>query len=366
MKSIEILSIVAVSLFLLLGLFLIGASRARQKGFGWLGLFFFLLGINFLDALLLLNGVYYDFPGLLFWEDPCALLYGPLIYSFSLHLKGQPPSRLPYYFVHFVPFLLLEALVMIYHLQTPASATQELLSRILESPPQLFVLFSLLPVFAHVLIYLFLARNRLQEQVSQLKHYYSQEELRWAFLLLNMILVVFLLSLCVTLIQYLGIRQYFSIALLPLLVITIILNFRLLLFAMRQPLFTISRGREAPLEISEEEEEQLQASIEQLLREERLYTDPKLSIKDLSQRVKGSERAVSQVINDRMADNFYDLINTYRIEAAKHVLQSSEKPQPTILEILYEIGFNSKSSFNTQFKKRTGMTPTAFRKAHQK
>ena len=43
-------------------------------------------------------------------------------------------------------------------------------------------------------------------------------------------------------------------------------------------------------------------------------------------------------------------------------LSNPKKNEVTILEILYEVGFNSKSSFNTAFKKHTGLTPTAFKK----
>ena len=61
--------------------------------------------------------------------------------------------------------------------------------------------------------------------------------------------------------------------------------------------------------------------------------------------------------------NFYDLINTHRVEEAKKRLIDSNNTK-TILEILYEVGFNSKSVFNSAFKKNTGFTPTEFRKKY--
>ena len=57
-----------------------------------------------------------------------------------------------------------------------------------------------------------------------------------------------------------------------------------------------------------------------------------------------------------------DFVNEFRIKEAKSILKDPSKKEFTVLEILYEVGFNSKSSFNTAFKKHTGLTPTQFRK----
>ncbi len=65
-----------------------------------------------------------------------------------------------------------------------------------------------------------------------------------------------------------------------------------------------------------------------------------------------------------MQSNFYDYISKYRIEEAKSIL-SDQSSNKTVLEILYEVGFNSKSSFNTAFKKYTGVTPSKFKRNSQ-
>lgn len=72
-------------------------------------------------------------------------------------------------------------------------------------------------------------------------------------------------------------------------------------------------------------------------------------------------RELSVLINQNLNQHFYDFINSYRIENAMQILKDTSKNKVTILEILYEIGFNTKSSFNTAFKKHTGNTPTEFR-----
>ena len=64
-----------------------------------------------------------------------------------------------------------------------------------------------------------------------------------------------------------------------------------------------------------------------------------------------------------MNQNFFDFINGYRIKEAKRLLVDPKGELLTILAIAEEVGFNSKSSFNTAFKKITGMTPTEYKKS---
>ena len=57
--------------------------------------------------------------------------------------------------------------------------------------------------------------------------------------------------------------------------------------------------------------------------------------------------------------NYWTLINKYRIEEAKELLINS--PEDSILKIAYTVGYNSKTTFNTTFKKIVGITPSEFR-----
>lgn len=72
---------------------------------------------------------------------------------------------------------------------------------------------------------------------------------------------------------------------------------------------------------------------------------------------------LSQIINERLKQNFVDFINTYRVEEAKRKLLAPHKSHYSVLAIAEEAGFNSKSSFNSVFKKHARMTPSEFRKA---
>jgi len=91
------------------------------------------------------------------------------------------------------------------------------------------------------------------------------------------------------------------------------------------------------------------------------YLDATLTIEDLSKQMNFATKDLSILINHHLNKHFFDFVNGYRIRKAMDILKDPEKKELTILEILYEVGFNSKSSFNTAFKKHTNETPTQYR-----
>ncbi|MCP4369006.1 MAG: AraC family transcriptional regulator [Deltaproteobacteria bacterium] len=99
------------------------------------------------------------------------------------------------------------------------------------------------------------------------------------------------------------------------------------------------------------------------LKQENPYTDPDLQLQNLADHMGIPSYQVSQIINTELQQNFYDLINSLRIAEAKNQLVNPDNQHLTILDIAYDVGFNSKSTFNTAFKKYTKMTPSQFRKS---
>lgn len=94
------------------------------------------------------------------------------------------------------------------------------------------------------------------------------------------------------------------------------------------------------------------------------YLHENLNLEKLSSQTGTPEKELSAIINRNMGTHFFDFVNEYRISAAKDILQDQDKKDLTILEILYQVGFNSKSSFYTAFKKSTQQTPKQYRKEH--
>ncbi len=103
--------------------------------------------------------------------------------------------------------------------------------------------------------------------------------------------------------------------------------------------------------------EKLNRAVDQ----DKIYQRASLSLRELCEYVDVGPHALSQVINESEYGNFYDMINRRRVQLASELLMA--KPETTVLDIAFECGFSSKSSFNSAFKKYMDVTPSAFRNA---
>jgi AraC-like DNA-binding protein len=114
--------------------------------------------------------------------------------------------------------------------------------------------------------------------------------------------------------------------------------------------------------LTEEESSALTDKLSGYMKTEKPYLDPDLSIKELAEKIESNVKDLSQIINNNLGLRFFDFVNKYRIQDAVLLIKNPPDPKMTILEVMYEVGFNSKSSFNTAFKKFTGTTPSEFKK----
>lgn len=89
-----------------------------------------------------------------------------------------------------------------------------------------------------------------------------------------------------------------------------------------------------------------------------------LNIEEFSKRINLPVKEVSAVINKHYNTNFFEFMNSYRVAEAKRLLSDPEKAEVTIMDILLESGFNSKSAFHRFFNRLVGMSPSEFRKQH--
>jgi len=119
------------------------------------------------------------------------------------------------------------------------------------------------------------------------------------------------------------------------------------------------RAKELPNPAISEVSEIKKRISEALVDEER-YKNPDLTMPILAKAVSLTPHQFSLFINEYLGQNFSQLVNAHRIQAAKEMLLSQS--HLTVEAIGYDSGFNSPSTFYTAFKKATGMTPTAYRK----
>lgn len=93
---------------------------------------------------------------------------------------------------------------------------------------------------------------------------------------------------------------------------------------------------------------------------EKKYEDPELVIADLANALNTHPKKISQVINQGFGMNFNDFVNHYRILALQQKFQKGEHSMQTLLGMAFDVGFNSKSTFNRAFKRETQLSPKAW------
>ena len=98
-----------------------------------------------------------------------------------------------------------------------------------------------------------------------------------------------------------------------------------------------------------------------LMEDEKVYRDQELSLEQLSRRMGINRTYLSQAVNQYWGGHFNDFVNHYRVKEAQERLRDPGLRDAGILGLAFDVGFNSKSTFNRVFKNRTGMTPRAFR-----
>ncbi len=364
MKLIVVLSIVCITLFALLGLYLITTQKGTKTANRLLGSFFILWSLDLLDGLLLLQGYQLKHPHFALWTEPFFLLYGPLLFFYTRLSLGN--ERLPGVrtLIHFIPFILgLLLLLFSFHLR-PVSEKLQILTAITDFDQPVESLLIAPLIYVHFAIYLWKSKKRIGTAKKQLVNFYSHFNITWLDKLLNLMILILVLSILIGIVQHISGQKYYETALIGVLILIGIFISTIIFKALDRPFLAtpVTSKKEHP--IASQEIETILHSITDSLERKRLFLKPELSLKDLSEAVGHPSRKVSQVINDQMNQSFFDLVNGYRIEEAKKIFKENNDPKLTVLEVMYEVGFNSKSSFNTQFKKKTGRTPSAFLKGN--
>lgn len=103
-----------------------------------------------------------------------------------------------------------------------------------------------------------------------------------------------------------------------------------------------------------------------IMEEKKLYLNPTLSVYDLAESLNISRHQISSLLNNNLSMNFYQYVNKYRLEEVCNRLKEDCDNKYNILDHALDSGFNSKSSFNSLFKKHYEITPSQYRKSLNK
>ena len=112
--------------------------------------------------------------------------------------------------------------------------------------------------------------------------------------------------------------------------------------------------------LSEERMARIAMNLDLVMTRDKLFEDPALSLRGLSDRLGVSENHLSQTFSKKFGANFFDYVNGARIAEARRRLETTDD---SILTISHDVGFNSRSTFNAAFKKHAGLTPSQYRQS---
>lgn len=113
--------------------------------------------------------------------------------------------------------------------------------------------------------------------------------------------------------------------------------------------------------LTEESKEFILAHIRKEMESNKYHADNLASLSGLAKLIGETNHHVSQVINEKLNMNFFELLAKYRVDEAQKILLADRTKKITVEELADIVGYNSKSAFNNAFKKFTGMTPSEFR-----
>ncbi|MEM6722479.1 MAG: AraC family transcriptional regulator [Bacteroidota bacterium] len=126
------------------------------------------------------------------------------------------------------------------------------------------------------------------------------------------------------------------------------------------PIESTDQGKYAHSGLSEDQVTHYLDRLKTFMSDEKPYLEARITISQLSKRCGIPVNTLSQVINERLNQNFFDFINSYRVEEFKRLAAERDIQQFTLLSLAHEAGFNSKSTLNAIFKKYTWQTPSEF------
>lgn len=364
LSLISYLSFLIAFQLLFVGIFLITNKKGNRRNNILFALLFILIAWNMGDLTLTMNDVTLKWRFFQDIDDGFFLLYGPIFYVYAQGVIYKDFKLSSRHLLHLIPYLVLTILLLSFRSLKP-STTEEIMTSDL---PWQFYFVSVL-MYVHCFIYLAMTYKSLLRYRKVIKNKYSQIDrinLDWLSFALKTFGLLAFISLIQNFIRLADNYSVFVVALVLLLIFVFYFVIRVILKALRQPeIFAgIAQTETIKYQGSNLTASQIATYKQQLLallESEKPFLNPQVGIVDLSEKLSIPTKQLSQVINQSFGKSFFDFINTYRIQEVQQILKASKDDKLTVLEAMYQAGFNSKSSFNTAFKKETGQTPTEFR-----
>lgn len=371
-------TIFTVGIFLALFLAaLLLTKRDKTLSDNILGAWMLVMAIHLSSYYLHYLGYWVKYPHLVGVAHPFPLLYGPLLYLYVVFsLRSDQRWRWKDW-MHFLPF------VVTYLFMIPffsLSAEQKALtdSQDFNSPYQLFFIISLFTFIISALIYTILSYKKItkyQKLIDDNFAYKEEISLGWLkSLILGLGIIFFVGVIVFSLREGIGLEFSFNSDLISYVFMVVFIS-TLGFFGIRhQGIFTEKNILKHSIAESKATKgdsyqksglkptdcEEIHKKLLALMKKEKPFLEPKLSLGQLAEKIDVTSNNLSQVINQCEEKNFYDFVNAYRVNEFIALASTPENKNMNLLGIAFDAGFNSKSSFNQVFKKNTGKTPRQY------
>lgn len=353
--------------------FLLLGKKSKSLSDKILAFWLFIIGVHLFLYYFFTNGIDYKYPHLLGIANPLPLIHGPLLFLYTGSLTGYFPKWKPKYFLHFLPVIIFYCYYFDFFISTGQEKIEFVKNFYIK--PDIFQLFVfpaiILSGFSYIFLTFLLLRKHRRNILNNLSNSNKENNLHWLRNLLIGLLVIWLVVLFDNFVLESSSTDaaiYVSVSL-----FVAFTGF----FGLRQGnIFINLPNGFLPAELTVEEQqrysksglkEERAADIKQLLaklmEEKKLFLDENISLPQLAEKLDIHPNYLSQVINERFQKNFYDFINSYRIEEFKRLIAIGKNKNKTFFALALDCGFNSKASFNNSFKKITGITPSEFVKS---
>lgn len=315
--------------------------------------------------------------------DGLPLLFGPLHYLYAKFLSGREMQFRWSQLLHFIPFLLFR----IYFIDAYFVEKTTLIDAIKlmsDGKPVIFIVSGWV-IALQGLFYMFLTLRLLRDYETGIRHLYSSIEkinLSWLRNITYMTLVVWIVVFIENLLQTFG-SDLLGVEAQLVGLLTAVFVYAMAYIGLSRSEIFMQMNTKAGLSeesvkttnyssyanskyhksgLSEEKATYYKLQLQNLMQEEKPYHNSNLTLQDLSEKLNISTHNLSEVINTQLNQNFFDFVNSYRVEEVKQKLAEPAYEHLKILAVAYDSGFNSKTSFNAIFKRMTGQTPSEFRK----
>lgn len=380
----EIIVLLIVFVTVLFTAFLISSKSKNYISNVLISIFLILNALNSSGSFLGIF-VYPSFPGFgLFISTTASFLQAPVLYLYILSIIYSDFKLKKKDLLHLLPFLVVLILFIPSYYSQDFNAKQQY-RREPMSLDRLDLNLSYIILNLQALFYIIMSFRAINKYKQLLLENYSNANkfnYRWMLRLISIYAIIAVLEGTRHLFMFMNIDFLSRYALL-LFVQMIILGFIcwMVLKALHSPdlfrgissdMLLVKNYKERGLtdlenvEVVEENSIHIRklAEIDQFMLDKRPFLDASLTLFDLANQLGISKQEFSLLINRDLNQRFFDFINGYRIRLAMDILKDPSKKDLTVLEVLYEVGFNSKSSFNTAFKKLTNYTPTQYRQKY--